>query len=87
MWGVKFLNMQFHLWDSGKEKKKKKTNQPNQANSGITPSFLIYRKRCASEILDLISKFQASATCLFWEYAVVAMKLFLGLCSKGQLQT
>ena len=20
MWGVKFLNMQFHLWDSGKEK-------------------------------------------------------------------
>ena len=70
-----------------REKNKNKTNQSNQANSGITPSFLKYRKRCASEILDLISKFQASATCLFWECAVVAIKLFLGLCFNGQVQT
>ena len=69
------------------KKKKQKTNQSNQANSGITPSFLKYRKRRASEILDLLSTFQASATCLFRECAVVAVKLFLGLCFKGQLQT
>lgn len=38
-------------------------------------------------MLDLSSTFQASATCLCWECAIVAMKLFLGLFSKGHWQT
>lgn len=75
--------MQFHLWDSGK----KKINQSNQANSGLTFSLSEYKKDVLLKFWIWSPHFKQSATCLCWKCTGIAIKLSLGLFPKGQWQT